>query len=54
MTQPQDSPQVFDGIDIEVAPEEVEVNDDEAATSDTDEMSGGGEFGGAGGEGGAG
>ncbi len=54
MTQPQDSPQVFDGIDIEISPEEVEANDDEPATSDTDEMSGGGEFGGAGGEGGAG
>ena len=38
MTQPQDSPQVFDGIDIEVDPDDVETPDaeDQPATSDAE------------------
>jgi hypothetical protein len=33
--QPQDSPQVFDGTDIEVAPEEVD-GEEQSATSDAE------------------
>lgn len=35
MTEPQDSPQVFDGTDIEVAPERI-AGDEETATSDAE------------------
>ncbi len=53
MTQPQDSPQVFEGTDISVDPEELEV-EDKPATTDPEELTDDGELGGAGGTGGAG
>jgi hypothetical protein len=50
MTTPDDSPQVFDGIDIKIEPEELE-DPDTPATSDPDEMSGGDDdLGGTGGD----
>ena len=35
MTQPPDSPQVFDGTDIQVSPEQIE-GDEQPATSDAE------------------
>ena len=53
MTTPEDSPQVFQGTDIEVDPSELET-EDEPATTDPDEMTDDGDLGGTGGPGGAG
>ena len=53
MTTPEGSPQVFEGTDISVDPDELEV-EDRPATSDPDELSDDGRLGGAGGQGGAG
>ena len=52
MTQPEDSPQVFDGTDISVDPDELEVEADEKpATTDAEQMAGGDDgMGGTGGE----
>ena len=51
MTQPEDSPQVFDGTDIEVSPQDLETEETTPATSDPDQMRGGDdELGGTGGE----
>ena len=57
MTQPQDSPQVFEGTDISIAPEDVEQEAevaDKPATTDPEELTDDGAMGGAGGQGGAG
>jgi hypothetical protein len=51
MTQPQDSPQVFEGTDISVEPEELKAKEATPATSDPEQMTGGDdELGGTGGE----
>lgn len=49
MTNPEDSPQVFDGIDISVDPDELEKGDT-PASSDPEQMAGDGGLGGTGGE----
>ncbi len=49
MTTPDDSPQVFEGTDISVDPEELG-KEETPATSDPEEMSGGDDLGGTGGE----
>ena len=50
MTTPDDSPQVFDGIDIKIEPEDLK-DADTPATSDAEQMSGGDdELGGVGGD----
>lgn len=53
MTTPQDSPQVFDGTDIEVDPSDLET-EDVPATTDPEELTDDGSSGGVGGQGGAG
>jgi hypothetical protein len=53
MTQPQDSPQVFEGTDISVDPEKLDV-EDKPATTDPEELTDDGRLGGAAGQGGAG
>ena len=53
MTQPQDSAPVLDGTDISADPADLE-SADTPATSDPEELTDGGELGGAGGQGGAG
>ena len=53
MTQPEDSSQVFHGTDIEVDPDELDV-DHKPATTDPEELTDDGRLGGAGGAGGAG
>ena len=53
MTQPQDSPQVFEGTDIHVEAADLE-EPPTPATTDPEEMTDGGELGGTGGQGGAG
>jgi hypothetical protein len=53
MTTPDDSPQVFDGIDIKIEPEDLK-QPDQAATTDPEELTDEGRLGGAGGAGGAG
>lgn len=53
MTQPEDSPQVFDGTDIVVDPEGLDEGQ-QSATTDPEQLSDDGEMGGAGGQGGAG
>lgn len=53
MTTPEDSPQVFEGTDIWVDPDELKTQDT-AATTDPDELTDGGTSGGVGGPGGAG
>ena len=52
MTTP-DSPQVFEGTDISVDPDELEIGDKPAST-DPEELTDDGRLGGAGGQGGAG
>ena len=55
MTQPDSTPQVFDGTDIEVDPKDLEPQDEhKPATTNPDEMTDEGRLGGAGGQGGAG
>ena len=56
MTQPDDTMPVLSGTDISADPADLEVQDDAdtPATSDPEQMSDGGELGGAGGQGGAG
>ena len=52
-TEPDDTPQVLEGTDVEIDAADLDV-DEKPATSDPDEMTGDGSFGGAGGPGGAG
>ena len=55
MTQPDDSPQVFHGTDIEVDPDDLKVDEEtKPATTDPEELTDDGRLGGAGGAGGAG
>lgn len=49
MTQPDSTPQVFEGTDVEVDPTQLEA-DDEPASSDPEEMTDDGSMGGTGGE----
>ena len=49
MTQPPDSPQVFEGTDITVDPDELETPD-EPATTDAEQLTDDGGQGGVGGE----
>jgi hypothetical protein len=53
MTQPEDTPQVFEGIDIEVDPKDLDP-EHEPATTDPEELTDDGRLGGVGGAGGAG
>ena len=53
MTQPDKHPPVLDGTDISVDPDNLET-DETPATSDPEQLTDGGELGGAGGQGGAG